>query len=211
MAEAYVIEALRTAGGRRNGALRDWHPVDMGAAVIDALIPKTGIDPAAVEDVIVGCVSQVGEQSFHIGRSMVLASVLPQSVPAVTIDRQCGSSQQALHFAAQAVMSGTQDVVLAAGVEHMTRVPMGSPTMLAIQAGVGKGPWSAALLEKFGVTLAEFQPNKLTQIIHLLRFLFAQPHTVSLLQNQFINFHSVMTNLQWHYRRYLVLSQWEMN
>ena len=120
--------------------------------MINALIAKTGIDPAAVEDVIVGCVSQVGEQSFHIGRSIVLASVLPQSVPAVTIDRQCGSSQQALHFAAQAVMSGTQDVVLAAGVEHMTRAPIGSPTMLAIQAGVGKGPWSAALLEKFGVT-----------------------------------------------------------
>ncbi len=152
MPEAYIVEALRTAGGRRNGALRDWHPVDLGAAVIDALLGKTGIDPSAVEDVIVGCVSQVGEQSFHVGRSMVLASTLPQSVPAVTIDRQCGSSQQALHFAAQAVMSGTQDVVLAAGVEHMTRVPMGSPTILAMQAGVGKGPWSAALLEKFGVT-----------------------------------------------------------
>ena len=152
MPEAYIVEALRSAGGRRNGALRDWHPVDMGAAVIDAIVTKTGIDPAAVEDVIVGCVSQVGEQSFHVGRSIVLASSLPQSVPAVTIDRQCGSSQQALHFAAQAVMSGTQDVVLAAGVEHMTRVPMGSPTMLAMQAGVGQGPWSAALLQKFGVT-----------------------------------------------------------
>ena len=118
MTAAYIVDALRTAGGRRNGALRDWHPADMGAAVIDALIAKCGIDPAAVEDVIVGCVSQVGEQSFHVGRNMVLASNLPQTVPAVTIDRQCGSSQQALHFAAQAVMSGTQDVVLAAGVEH---------------------------------------------------------------------------------------------
>ncbi|MEO7787344.1 MAG: acetyl-CoA C-acetyltransferase [Sphingomicrobium sp.] len=152
MPQAYIVEALRTAGGRRNGALRDWHPVDMGAAVIDALVAATGIDPAAVEDVIVGCVSQVGEQSFHVGRNMVLASSLPRTVPAVTIDRQCGSSQQSLHFAAQAVMSGTQDVVLAAGVEHMTRVPMGSPTILAMQAGVGQGPWSAALLEKFGVT-----------------------------------------------------------
>ncbi len=152
MAEAYIVDALRTAGGRRNGALRDWHPADMGAAVIDALLAKSGIDPAAIEDVIVGCVSQVGEQSFHVGRNMVLASSLPESVPAVTIDRQCGSSQQALHFAAQAVMSGTQDVVIAAGVEHMTRVPMGSPTMLAMQAGVGVGPWSEAILERFGVT-----------------------------------------------------------
>ncbi|MEG3155290.1 acetyl-CoA C-acetyltransferase [Sphingomonas sp. RB1R13] len=152
MAQAYIVEALRTAGGRRNGALRDWHPVDMGAAVIDAIVGKSGIDPAAVDDVIVGCVSQVGEQSFHVGRNMVLASSLPQTVPAVTIDRQCGSSQQALHFAAQAVMSGTQDIVLAAGVEHMTRVPMGTPTILAMQAGVGKGPWSEALLEKYGVT-----------------------------------------------------------
>ena len=152
MAEAYIVDALRTAGGRRNGALRDWHPADMGAAVIDALLAKSGIDPAAVDDVIVGCVSQVGEQSFHVGRNMVLASSLPETVPAVTIDRQCGSSQQALHFAAQAVMSGTQDIVLAAGVEHMTRVPMGTPTILAMQAGIGKGPWSEALLEKFGVT-----------------------------------------------------------
>ena len=152
MTEAYIVDALRTAGGRRNGALRDWHPADMGAAVIDALLAKSGIDPAAIEDVIVGCVSQVGEQSFHVGRNMVLASSLPESVPAVTIDRQCGSSQQALHFAAQAVMSGTQDVIIAAGVEHMTRVPMGSPTMLAMQAGVGVGPWSEAILERFGVT-----------------------------------------------------------
>ena len=115
MAEAYIVEALRTAGGRRGGALREWHPADLGAAVLDALVSRSGIDPAAIEDVIVGCVSQVGEQSFHIGRNMVMASDLPDSVPAVSIDRQCGSSQQALHFAAQAVMSGTQDVVIAAG------------------------------------------------------------------------------------------------
>ena len=152
MAEAYIVEALRTAGGRRNGALRDWHPADLGAAVIDMLIGNSGIDPAAIEDVIVGCVSQAGEQSFHVGRNMVLASSLPESVPAVTIDRQCGSSQQALHFAAQAVMSGTQDVVLAAGVEHMTRVPMGTPTLLAMQAGIGIGPWSDKILKRFGVT-----------------------------------------------------------
>ena len=153
MAEAYIVEALRTAGGRRNGALRDWHPADIGAAVIDTLIGNSGIDPAAIEDDIVGCVSQAGEQSFHAGRNMVLASSLPESVPAVTIDRQCGSSQQALHFAAQAVMSGTQNVVLAAGVEHMTRVPMGTPTLLAMKVGCGAGPWSSTILERLSTAL----------------------------------------------------------
>jgi len=151
MAEAYIVEALRTAGGRRGGALREWHPADLGAAVLDALVARSGIDPAAIEDVIVGCVSQVGEQSFHIGRNMVLASDLPDSVPAVGIDRQCGSSQQALHFAAQAVMSGTQDVVLAAGVESMTRVPMGTPVILAAQAGIGIGPWPQSIKSRYGV------------------------------------------------------------
>ncbi len=151
MTHAYIVEALRTAGGRRGGALRDWHPADLGAAVLDALVGQAGIDPAAIEDVIVGCVSQAGEQSFHVGRNMVLASALPDSVPAVTIDRQCGSSQQALHFAAQAVMSGTQDIVIAAGVESMTRVPMGIPTILAMQAGIGVGPWSEAIKDRYGV------------------------------------------------------------
>ena len=154
MTQAYIVDALRTAGGRRGGALKDWHPADLGAAVLDALVGQAGIDPAAIEDVIVGCVSQAGEQSFHVGRNMVLASALPDSVPAVTIDRQCGSSQQALHFAAQAVMSGTQDVVIAAGVESMTRVPMGIPTILAMQAGIGVGPWSEAIKNRYGV--AEF-------------------------------------------------------
>ena len=152
MSEAYIVDARRTAGGRRGGALRDWHPADLGAAVLDALVERSGIDPAAIDDVVVGCVSQVGEQSFHIGRSMVLASSLPDSVPAVTIDRQCGSSQQALHFAAQAVMSGTQDVVIAAGVESMTRVPMGTPVVLPLQAGIGTGPWSQAIKDRYGVT-----------------------------------------------------------
>jgi acetyl-CoA C-acetyltransferase len=151
MAEAYIVEALRTAGGRRNGALREWHPADLGAAVLDALVERSGIDPAAVEDVIAGCVSQIGEQSFHIARNMVLASKLPESVPAVSIDRQCGSSQQALHFAAQAVMSGTQDVVIAAGVESMTRVPMGTPVFLPMQAGIGTGPWPQSIKDRFGV------------------------------------------------------------
>jgi len=152
MAEAYIVEALRTAGGKRGGALRDWHPVDLGAAVLDALVLRSGIDPAAIDDVIVGCVGQIGEQSFHVGRNMVLASSLPQSVPAVTIDRQCGSSQQAVHFAAQAVMSGVQDVVIAAGVESMTRVPMGLPILLPMQAGIGIGPWPQSIKDRFGVT-----------------------------------------------------------
>ncbi|MCL6684638.1 acetyl-CoA C-acetyltransferase [Sphingomonas alba] len=152
MAEAYIVEALRTAGGKRGGALKDWHPADMGAAVLDALVEKSGIDPALVEDVIVGCVSQVGEQSFHIGRNMVMASRLPDSVPAVSIDRQCGSSQQSLHFAAQAVMSGTQEVVIAAGVESMTRVPMGTPVFLPLQAGIGTGPWPQSIKDRYGVS-----------------------------------------------------------
>ena len=151
MAQAYIVEALRTAGGRRGGALRDWHPADLGAAILNALVERSGIDPAAVEDVIAGCVGQVGEQSFHIGRNMVMASRLPDSVPAVSIDRQCGSSQQALHFAAQAVMSGTQDVVIASGVESMTRVPMGTPVILPMQAGIGIGPWPQSIKDRYGV------------------------------------------------------------
>jgi acetyl-CoA C-acetyltransferase len=151
MPEAYIAAAARTAGGRRNGRLSGVHPADLGAVAIDALIERSGIDPAAVDDVIFGCVSQVGEQSNHVARSVVLASRLPQSVPAVTIDRQCGSSQQALHFAAQAVMSGTQDVVIAGGVEHMTRVPMGSPIRLAADAGLGEGPLSQRIRDRYGV------------------------------------------------------------
>jgi acetyl-CoA C-acetyltransferase len=114
----------------------------MAGEVLSALVDRSGIDPAAVEDVVMGCVSQAGEQGFHVGRNAVLASRLPDSVPAVTIDRQCGSSQQALHFAAQAVMSGTQDVVIAAGVESMSRVPMGTPWTLHAKAGIGVGPFS---------------------------------------------------------------------
>ena len=153
MAEAYIVEAVRTAGGKRGGALKDWHPADMAAEVLDALVGRTGIDPAAVEDVIMGCVGQAGEQAFHVGRNAVLASKLPQSVPAVTIDRQCGSSQQALQFAAQAVMSGTQDVVIASGVESMTRVPMGLPVTLPMQHGIGTGPFSKRIQDRFGVPM----------------------------------------------------------
>ena len=152
MAEAYIVEAIRTAGGRRNGRLSSWHPADLAGELLNALVDRTGIDPAMIEDVIMGCVSQAGEQSFQIGRTAVLASRLPDSVPAVTIDRQCGSSQQALHFAAQGVMSGTQDVVVAAGVESMSRVPMGSNFTLHAKAGIGTGPFSPRVQERYGVT-----------------------------------------------------------
>lgn len=138
MATAYIVDAFRTAGGKRGGKLAGWHPVDMAAATLDHLVAQTGVDPARVDDVIMGCVMQGGQQSFQVGRNAVLASnALPDSVPAVTIDRQCGSSQQAMQFAAQAVMSGTQDVVIAAGVESMTRVPMGSTGMLHAKEGLG--------------------------------------------------------------------------
>jgi acetyl-CoA C-acetyltransferase len=153
MAEAYIVEAARTAGGKRGGALKDWHPADMAARVLDTLVARTGVDPAAIEDVVMGCVGQAGEQAFHVGRNAVLASKLPQSVPAVTIDRQCGSSQQAIHFAAQAVMSGTQDMVIAAGVESMTRVPMGLPVTLPMQHGIGTGPFPQSIRDRFGVAM----------------------------------------------------------
>jgi acetyl-CoA C-acetyltransferase len=137
MAEAYIVAAVRTAGGRRNGKLSGWHPVDLAAQVIDALLDRAQCDPALVDDVIMGCVSQVGEQSTNVARNAVLASRLPESVPGTSLDRQCGSSQQALHFAAQAVMSGTQDVVIAAGVESMTRVPMFTSSALPQKNGLG--------------------------------------------------------------------------
>jgi len=153
MSEAYIVEAVRTAGGRRKGALAGWHPADLAGQVLNAIVDRSGVDPAAIEDVIMGCVGQVGQQSFLVARNAIFASKLPQSVPGTTVDRQCGSSQQAVHFAAQAVMSGAQDLVIAAGVESMTRVPMLSPTTLALEAGLG-GPWSERVLERFGV--AEF-------------------------------------------------------
>ena len=137
MPEAFIVAAARTAGGRRNGRLAGWHPADLAAQVLDALVERTGADPALVEDVIMGCVGQAGEQASNLARNAVLASKLPESVPATSVDRQCGSSQQALHFAAQAVMSGTMDIVIAAGVESMTRVPMGLPTTLPLKNGLG--------------------------------------------------------------------------
>jgi acetyl-CoA C-acetyltransferase len=137
MSEAYIVAAVRTAGGRRGGRLAGWHPVEMAARVLDELVARSGADPALVDDVIMGCVSQVGEQSNNVARNAVMASSLPDSVPGTSLDRQCGSSQQAVHFAAQAVMSGSMDVVIAAGVESMTRVPMFSPSSLAQKAGMG--------------------------------------------------------------------------
>ena len=157
MATAYIVDAVRTAGGKRGGKLAGWHPVDMAAATLDAIVARSGIDGARVEDVIMGCVGQGGQQAMQVGRNAVLAAKnLPQSVPAVTIDRQCGSSQQSMQFAAQAVMSGTMDLVIAAGVESMTRVPMGSTAMLHMKEGLGNYK-SPGLDEKFpGVMWSQF-------------------------------------------------------
>lgn len=157
MTGAYIVEAVRTAGGRRNGALAGWHPADLGGEVLNALLDRSGIDPAAIEDVVLGCVTQAGEQGFAFARNAVLSSRLPVSVPAVTIDRQCGSSQQAVQFAAQAVMSGSQDVVIAAGAESMTRVPMFSNISYHERDGVGVGPFSQRIQQRFGVeTFSQF-------------------------------------------------------
>lgn len=150
MAEAFIVALGRTAGGRRNGKLSGWHPADMAGEVLNALVDRASIDPAAIDDVVLGCVTGIGEQAFALARNAIFASKLPQSIPGVTVDRQCGSSQQAVHFAAQAVMSGVQDVVIAAGVESMTRVPMGSNITLAEKAGMGTGPFSRRIQERFG-------------------------------------------------------------
>lgn len=149
MAEAaYIVAACRTAGGRRNGRLKDWHAADLAARALDDVVGRVNADPALIEDVIMGCVSQAGEQSTNIARNAVLSSSLPESVPATSVDRQCGSSQQALHFAAQAVMSGTMDCVIAAGVESMTRVPMGAAVRPAYEAGFGM-PYGKGMQERY--------------------------------------------------------------
>ena len=134
MSSAVIVDAVRTPLGRRNGRLRSWHPVDLAAHTLEALVARNDLDPALVEDVIMGCVSQVGEQAANVGRAAALAAGFPESVVGTTIDRQCGSSQQAAHFAAQGVMAGAYDVVIAAGVESMTRVPMGSSMLPGQQA-----------------------------------------------------------------------------
>jgi acetyl-CoA acetyltransferase family protein len=125
MPTAVIVDAVRTPQGRRNGALKDVHPVDLAALTLDALVKRNDLDPEVVEDVIMGCVMQVGDQAVNIGRNAALAAGFPESVVGTSIDRQCGSSQQAAHFAAQGVMAGAYDIVIAAGVESMTRVPMG--------------------------------------------------------------------------------------
>jgi acetyl-CoA acyltransferase len=142
--EAVIVAAVRTAVGRRNGRLKDWHPVDLMAEVLSTLVERTGVDSGLVEDVIVGCVSQVGEQSINVGRNAVLAAGFPETVPGTTVDRQCGSSQQAIHFAAQGVLSGAYDVVIAGGVEVMTRVPLGS----SYQQGPG-APFGSRMLRRY--------------------------------------------------------------
>ena len=141
--EAVIVEALRTPIGRRNGKLKGWHPVDLLAQVLSALVKKTELDAALIDDVIVGCVSQVGEQSLNIGRNAVLAAGFPESVPGTTVDRQCGSSQQAIHFAAQGVISGAYDIAIAAGVESMSRIPMGSNSQ-----GPG-APFGPMMIERY--------------------------------------------------------------
>ena len=154
---AYIVSAVRTAGGKKNGRLSKWHPADLGAQVLDELVRDVGIDSADVDDVIFGCVDQVGAQSGNIGRNAVLASSLPESVPGTSVDRQCGSSQQAIHFAAQAVMSGTQDVVIAGGVEVMSLVPIGASVKDGYDAGHGF-PFNAEGIEKRypGVFFSQF-------------------------------------------------------
>jgi acetyl-CoA C-acetyltransferase len=157
MEAAYIVAAARTAGGRRGGRLTGWHPADLAGQVLDALIDRSGADPALVEDVIMGCVSQFAQQSGNVARNAVLSSRLPESVPGTSVDRQCGSSQQALHFAAATVMSGQMDVVIAAGVESMSRVPMGMAGKLAHEANLGSpfaGPGMAARYP--GVQFSQF-------------------------------------------------------
>jgi len=144
MVSAVIVDAVRTPLGRRNGALRDWHPVDLTAHVLRALVERSDLDPAHVDDVIAGCVSQTGEQGLNLARNAALAAGFPESVPGTTVDRQCGSAQQALHFAAQGVMAGAYDVVIAAGVESMSRVPMGS----SILNGPGK-PFGPRMTQRY--------------------------------------------------------------
>lgn len=158
MANVYIVEAVRTPGGRRDGRLSRVHPADLGGIVIDALLDRTGINPELVDDVIFGCVSQIGPQTFNLARTAVLASRLPDSVAGVTVDRQCGSGQQAIHFAAQAILSGNQDIVIAGGVENMSMVPIGAPSIVATKAGM-KSPFDSVEIQKRypGATFNQFE------------------------------------------------------
>src|ERR1700758_638379 len=144
MIDAYIVDAVRTPVGKRGGGLSGAHPADLGAAALTALMDRTGIDPAAVEDVVFGCVDTIGPQAGDIARTCWLAAGLPDEVPGTTIDRQCGSSQQAIHFAAQAVLSGTSDVIVAGGVQNMSQIPISS-AMLAGQAYGFEDPFSGSV------------------------------------------------------------------
>ena len=156
MTDAYIVGAVRSAGGRKNGRLSKIHPIDLGAEVVDALVERTGVAVEEIDDVIFGCVSQVGAQSSNIARNVCLSSVLGEAVPGTTVDRQCGSGQQAMHFAAQAVLSGTQDVVIAGGVESMSQVPIGANIVDGYKAEHGL-PYGAKLTERYpGVQFNQF-------------------------------------------------------
>ena len=157
MGNAYIVGAVRTPGGRKNGKLSQWHPADLGALVLDEIVERTGAQPEMIDDVIFGCVSQSGAQSGNIARTAVLASSLPESVPGTTVDRQCGSSQQAIHFAAQAVMSETQDIVIAGGVEVMSQVPIGAAIIDSFNAGHGQPFGGKGTSERYpGVQFSQF-------------------------------------------------------
>ncbi len=145
---AVIVDAVRTPAGKRNGKLKDWHPADLAGHVLKALQERNNLDPSLVDDVIMGCVMQVGQQSLNIGRNAVLAAGWPETVPATTVDRQCGSSQQAVHFAAQGVIAGAYDIVVAAGVEVMTRTPMGSS---AVEGKLGR-PFPDSMQERYAET-----------------------------------------------------------
>ncbi len=150
MTDAYIVDAVRTPTGRKGGGLSEVHPADLGAHVLKAVLERTGLDPSSVDDVIFGCVDQVGAQAGNLARTAWLSAGLPESVPGTTLDRQCGSSQQAVHFAAQAVMSGTQDFVIGGGVENMSMVPIGAAPIAGVKAGYGKPFDSAGWLERYG-------------------------------------------------------------
>jgi acetyl-CoA acyltransferase len=175
MRDAVIVDAVRTPVGRRNGAYKDVHPVDLSAHILNSLVERTGIDPVVVDDVVWGCVMQVGEQAVNIARNAVLGAGWPESVPGTTVDRQCGSSQQAVHFAAAGVLSGQYDVAVAGGVEVMTRVPMGSsiganvgfpfgPKMLARYEGqkINQGLGAEMVAEKWGLSRQQLDEFSLT-------------------------------------------------
>ena len=181
MAEAYIVDAVRTPVGRRGGGLAGAHPADMGGYVISKLLARTGLDPLAVDDVVFGCVDTIGPQAGDIARTAWLAAGLPEEIPGVTIDRQCGSSQQAVHFAAQAVMSGTAHAVVAGGVQNMSQIPIAAAMLAGQQYGFadpfsGSVGWQAMygtqeisqfrgadlIAQKWGISRAEMEAYALT-------------------------------------------------